>query len=159
MFQYRSALVCELLSNSLSVSCKQINHSRFTLVIWSCLQLTTKQWIITQQFTARADIFLKQTAVSNGKLDFDITKSLYSCKLYKNLLVMPQPCAGDQRCYAVWFSVLSNIYMQRSLFHQCDQNSRKDLRNYNVTDAKWCSETTWVNSKMKIRGLFRQKFL
>ena len=42
----------------LSVSCKQINHSCFALVIWSPLQLTSKQWIITQQFTARADLLI-----------------------------------------------------------------------------------------------------
>ena len=43
----------------LSVSWTKINHSRYVLVIWSSLQLTSKQWIITQQFTARADLFLK----------------------------------------------------------------------------------------------------
>ena len=39
------ALVRELLSNNscLSVSCKQINHSRFALMILSPLQLTSKQ--------------------------------------------------------------------------------------------------------------------
>ena len=49
---------CWVIIHCLSVSCKQINHSRFALVIWSPLQLTSKQWIITQQFTARADLFL-----------------------------------------------------------------------------------------------------
>ena len=43
----------------LSVNCTKINHSRCALVIWSSLQLTSKQWIITQQFTAGADLFLK----------------------------------------------------------------------------------------------------
>ena len=43
----------------LEVSCTKINHSRCALVIWSSLQLTSKQWIITQQFTAGADLFLK----------------------------------------------------------------------------------------------------
>ena len=42
----------------LSVSWTKINHSRYALVIWSSLQLTSKQWIITQQFTAGADLFL-----------------------------------------------------------------------------------------------------
>ena len=46
----------------LSVSCTKINHSRYALVIWSSLQLTSQQWIITQQFTAGADLFLKHTA-------------------------------------------------------------------------------------------------
>ena len=43
----------------LSVSCTKINHMRYTLLIWSSLQLTSKQWIITEKFTARADLFLK----------------------------------------------------------------------------------------------------
>ena len=50
---------CWVIIHCLSVSCKMINHSRCALVIWSSLQLTSKQWIITQQFTARADLFLK----------------------------------------------------------------------------------------------------
>ena len=50
---------CRVIIHCLSVSCTKINHSRYALVIWSSLQLTSKQWIITQQFTARADLFLK----------------------------------------------------------------------------------------------------
>ena len=50
---------CWVIIHCLSVSCKMINHSRCALVIWSSLQLTSKQWIITQQFTAGADLFLK----------------------------------------------------------------------------------------------------
>ena len=50
---------CWVIIHCLSVSCMEINHSRCALVIWSSLQLTSKQWIITQQFTAGADIFLK----------------------------------------------------------------------------------------------------
>ena len=50
----------ELLSNNslFSVSCTTITHSCCALVIWSSLQLTSKQWIITQQFTAGAIYFL-----------------------------------------------------------------------------------------------------
>ena len=51
---------CWVIIHCLSVSCTNINHSRCALVIWSSLQLTSKQWIITQQFTAGADLFLKQ---------------------------------------------------------------------------------------------------
>ena len=51
---------CWVIIHCLSVSCTTINHSRCALVIWSSLQLTSKQWIITQQFTAWADLFLKQ---------------------------------------------------------------------------------------------------
>ena len=50
---------CWVIIHCLSVSCKMINHSRYALVIWSSLQLTSKQWIIKQQFTAGADLFLK----------------------------------------------------------------------------------------------------
>ena len=49
---------CWVIIHCLSVSCTKINHSRCALVIWSSLQLTSKQWIITQQFTAGADLFL-----------------------------------------------------------------------------------------------------
>ena len=51
---------CWVIIHRLSISCKQINHSRFALVIWSPLQLTSKQWIITKQFIATADLFLNQ---------------------------------------------------------------------------------------------------
>ena len=51
---------CWVIIHCLSISCTKINHSRCALVIWSSLQLTTKQWIIKQQFTAGADLFLKQ---------------------------------------------------------------------------------------------------
>ena len=50
---------CWVIIHCLPVSCTKINHSRFELVIWSSLQLSSKQWIITQQFMARADLFLK----------------------------------------------------------------------------------------------------
>ena len=50
---------CCVIIHCLSVSCTKINHSRCALVIWSSLQLTPKQWIIKQQFTAGADLFLK----------------------------------------------------------------------------------------------------
>ena len=45
----------------LSVSCTKINNSCCALMVWSSLQLTYKQWIITQQFTARADLFLNNS--------------------------------------------------------------------------------------------------
>ena len=32
------------------------------LLIWSSYQLTSKQWIITQQCTARVDLFLKYSS-------------------------------------------------------------------------------------------------
>ena len=51
---------CWVIMHCLSVSCAKINHSRCALVIWSSLQLISKQWIITQQFTAGADLFLKR---------------------------------------------------------------------------------------------------
>ena len=55
---------CWVIIHCLSVSCTKINHSRCALVIWSSLQLTSKQWIITQQFTVGADLFLKQKQIN-----------------------------------------------------------------------------------------------
>ena len=49
---------CWVIIHCLWVSCTMINHSHCALMIWSSLQLTSKQWIITQQFTAEADLFL-----------------------------------------------------------------------------------------------------
>ena len=60
---------CWVINHCLSVSCTKINHSRCALVIWSSLQLTSKQWIITQQFTAGADLFLKYKRIV-GKPNF-----------------------------------------------------------------------------------------
>ena len=57
-FRQLQCVNCGVIIHCLSVSCTKINHSCYALVIWS-LQLTSKQWIITQQFTARADLFLK----------------------------------------------------------------------------------------------------
>ena len=54
---------CWVIIHCLSVSCMKINHSRCALVIWSSLQLTSKQWIITQQFTAEADLFLNYSSL------------------------------------------------------------------------------------------------
>ena len=58
---------CWVIIHCLSVSCTKINHSRCALVIWSSIQLTSKQWIITQQFTATADLFLKQVWLQQNK--------------------------------------------------------------------------------------------
>ena len=63
---------CCLIIHCLSVSCTKINHSRCALVIWSSLQLTSKQWIIKQQFTAGADLFLKQR-----RMDVDISTFIW----------------------------------------------------------------------------------
>ena len=54
---------CWVIIHCLSVSCTKINHSRCALVIWSSLQLTSKQWIITQQFTVGADLFLNYNSL------------------------------------------------------------------------------------------------
>ena len=62
-----SCVNCWEIIHCLSVSCTKINHSHCALLIWSSwhVQLTSKQWIITQQFTARADLFLKYNALTN----------------------------------------------------------------------------------------------
>ena len=48
---------CWIIIYCLSVNCTKIKHSCYVLMIWSSLQLTSKWWINTQQFTARADLF------------------------------------------------------------------------------------------------------
>ena len=48
---------CWIIIYCLSVNCTKINYSCYALMIWSSLQLTSKRWINTQQFTARADLF------------------------------------------------------------------------------------------------------
>ena len=58
---------CWVIIHCLSASCTTINHSRCALVIWSSLQLTSKQWIITQHFTAGADLFLNLKVVTHLK--------------------------------------------------------------------------------------------
>ena len=50
---------CWVINHCLSISCTNINPSRCALVIWSSIRLTSKQWIITQQFTVWADLFLR----------------------------------------------------------------------------------------------------
>ena len=62
---------CWVIIHCLSVSCTTTNHSRCALVIWSSLQLTSKQWIITQQFTAGADLFLKYN-IANWETSINI---------------------------------------------------------------------------------------
>ena len=66
---------CWVIIHCLSVSWMKINQSRCALVIWSSLQMTSKQWIITQQFTAGADLFLKY----NYFLVLTVTQCIYSC--------------------------------------------------------------------------------
>ena len=71
---------CWVIIHCLSVSCTTINHSRCALVIWSSLQLTSKQWIITQQFTAGADLFLNSSACTTTELSFLLTSCLTTIK-------------------------------------------------------------------------------
>ena len=78
---------CWVIIHCLSVSCTKINHSRYALVIWSSLQLTPKQWIIKQQFTAGADLFLKQKLdVFTSKLRFKFV--LKACDKYNLIFVL-----------------------------------------------------------------------
>ena len=80
---------CWIIIHCLSVSCTKINHSLCALVIWSTLQLTSKQWIIIQQFTAGADLFLKYNILTKTrtylslKLNVDIFVK-YLVKIFKS---------------------------------------------------------------------------
>ena len=49
---------CWVIIQCSSVSCKQINHSGFALMVWSPLQLTSKQWIITNNSLLELIYFL-----------------------------------------------------------------------------------------------------
>ena len=103
-----SCMNCWVKIHCLSVSCKQISHSPFALTIWSPLQLTSIQWIITQQFTARADLFLIQK-VSNTALYFSYTKYTLS-KVKKHILVLTkiwQFVGKDRLCTSVKTSTSS----------------------------------------------------
>ena len=72
---------CWVIIHCLSVSCTTINHSRCALVIWSSLQLTSKQWIITQQFTTGADLFLNYGCIVKEK------QALEQCFIYDSWLL------------------------------------------------------------------------
>ena len=80
---------CWVIIHCVSVSCMKINHLRCTLVICSSLQLTSKQWIITQQFTARADLFHKQVSmvIDTDWVCFECLNCLYLILLYFSLTV------------------------------------------------------------------------
>ena len=93
----RSALVRELLCNN-SLFVGQL----CMLVIWSSLQLTSKQWIITQQFTARADLFLKSTFCKKNTGNI----SLGTCKSFEQTRACALVCLPDLQLPREIFSVL-----------------------------------------------------
>ena len=91
---------CWVIIHCLSVSCAKINHSRCALVIWSSLQLTSKQWIITQQFTAGADLFLKYILVQKKACVTWLTALYYNCLtlLYK-IQILSQTVKTQIKCH------------------------------------------------------------
>ena len=111
---------CWVIILCLSASCTKINHLRCALVIWSSLQLTSKQWIITQQFTARADLFLKCKSHCSEK------SLIYSCSRCQTRFKWP--CYNNNKIYigmiqtyvrnseslsrflTPWAAVMLNIY-------------------------------------------------
>ena len=82
-------------------------------MIWSSLQLTSKQWIITQHFTAGADLFLKSTDSWWIKPDAvwitktprpsadqkNITDELANLKICQSLLKIGQLSTVSQQIY------------------------------------------------------------
>ena len=121
----RSALLRELLIiHCLSVSCTRINHSCCALMIWSSLQLTSKQWIITQQFTARVDLFFnyskflkfrRSIRAQHRKLE---NRNLKTRCLAIRLIVtvsmlyqFPSWCTADLRIWTSLWSVHLLIYI------------------------------------------------
>ena len=82
---------CWLIIHCLSVNCTKINSSRCAHVILSSLQLASKQWIITEQFTARADHFLN-----------DVTFTCWWRHLFStcccSIFIFPTGWYGDHVC-------------------------------------------------------------
>ena len=96
---------CWVIIHCLSVSCTTINHSRCALVIWSSLQLTSKQWIITQQFTVGADLFLKQRRIDGDSTpwrhgDVDVTL-FYPAGTWSQINVTSMSIATSHRRWCV----------------------------------------------------------
>ena len=97
---------CWVIMHCLSVSCAKINHSRCALVIWSSLQLTSKQWIITQQFTAGADIFLKLS--SNQPAQLQRLARFFEILHVSNLAIM---LSGDFNLKLWEFTLLFALFL------------------------------------------------
>ena len=100
---------CWVIIHCLSVSCTKINHSRCALVIWSSLQLTSKQWIITQQFTAGADLFLKYHP-KDASEPFVQNKCHLPCGLLSHLLMH-----FGSLYYKIFYHKIINIFLSISL--------------------------------------------
>ena len=60
----------------------KINLSRCALVIWSSLKLTSKQWNIIQQFTARADLIFKRKKIKIFQYTSIVFLSIYQYTRY-----------------------------------------------------------------------------
>ena len=88
---------CWLIIHCLSISCTRINHSCCALMIWSSLQLTSKQWFITVQFTARVGQFepnIESWKIRNSKTRcLEIRLIVTVSMLYQ----FPSWCTADLR--------------------------------------------------------------
>ena len=104
-------LNCWVIIHCLSVSCGKINHLRCALVIWS-LQLTSKQWIITQQFTAGADLFLNYLTI-RANIMVNVLKfwSLYIVACQQGI---------DKQCRS-WLTKATEKTLIRLLLQKYDQ--------------------------------------
>ena len=93
---------CWIIIYCLLVNCTKINHSCYALMIWS-LQLTSKQWNITEQFTARASFCSLEGQFESKIESWKIRNSKTRC-LAKSLIVavsmldqFPSGCTADLR--------------------------------------------------------------
>ena len=73
---------CWVIIHCLSVSCKQINHSRFALVIWSPLQLTSNSELLLNNSLLQLIYFLSNEVILLMKIGYLKKKMIYH-KLYK----------------------------------------------------------------------------
>ena len=111
----------------LLVSCKHINHKCFTLVIWSTLQLTTKQWIITQQFSARADLFLEYNLNTKQLFTYFVS---YRWPLGQ--LVSFKRCRAQSKAYLLGMQVAPSSIPMSGTFFLGDLVVKKFLRPFSL---------------------------
>ena len=156
---------CWVIIHCLSVSCTTINHLRWALVIWSSLQLTSKQWIITQQFTAGADLFLKYCVLSESS---KISSAIYIMLFFPQHIfpivllrsVNPNQCTDWFSIFLFFMCTLSPFRFTCVLTTEISSQTSKTLEIFlkfwnqrlhtaNLRRQNWHLYTTFTNFSMK----------
>ena len=135
----------------LSVSCMKINLSRCALVIRSSLQLTSKQRIIIQQFTARADLIFKLKKIKIFQYTSIVFLSILDIYIYTRY----------------GYSSIGTDSPKTSLFAYTEYGCRGRLRpNFRflanwVRHHEWLIETFWAHAtsnKILCAGLYNYTY-